>query len=78
MDDSKTRSLLHEENEEFRRLEEKHRQYEKELESIPDLAFLSPEQQLQKKELKKRKLQIKDKMHELMITYQKTSQEPCA
>ena len=71
MDDVKIKAALRGESEEFRRMEEKHHQYEQELEAIANLTFLSPEQQIKKKELKKRKLQLKDKMYELMLNYQK-------
>ena len=70
MDDDAIRASVHKENDEFRRVEEKHQQYEEELEAIADLAFLSPEKQLKKQELKKRKLQIKDQMHQIILDHQ--------
>ncbi len=71
MDEARIRVALREESEEFHHLEEKHHQYEEELKTIADKAFLSPEELVKKKDLKKHKLQVKDKIHQLMLDYQK-------
>ncbi len=71
MDEARVRAILREESEEFRHLEEKHHQYEGELAAIADKTFLSSEEVMRKKDLKKRKLQLKDKMHDLILDYQK-------
>lgn len=75
MDEAKVRAHLHENSEEFRRLEEKHHQYDEQLDAIADLAFLSPEDQIRKIELKKRKLRLKDRMYELMLDFHREQQE---
>jgi hypothetical protein len=43
-------------------LEENHRQYEKRLEELKQKSWLTPDEELEEKRLKKLKLQIKDQM----------------
>lgn len=49
-------------NEEYRRLEEQHHEYENRLQSLTDKLVLSDEEQLEENTLKKKKLQVKDRM----------------
>ena len=49
-------------NEEYRRLEEQHHEYENRLQSLTDKVVLSDEEQLEETTLKKKKLQVKDRM----------------
>ena len=53
---------LGENNEEYRRLEEQHHEYENRLQSLTDKVVLSDEEQLEETTLKKKKLQVKDRM----------------
>ena len=53
-------SLL--ENEEYRRLEEQHQGYEERLAALGDKDVLSDEEQVEEITLKKKKLQVKDRM----------------
>lgn len=46
----------------FEELEENHRQYEKRLEELKQKSWLTPDEELEEKRLKKLKLQIKDQM----------------
>lgn len=53
-------SLL--QNEEYRRLNQQHHEYEARLVALTEKAVLSDEEQLEETTLKKKKLQLKDKM----------------
>jgi uncharacterized protein YdcH (DUF465 family) len=50
------------ENEEYRRLDEQHHEYETRLTQFTDKALLSEEEQVEETTLKKKKLQLKDRM----------------
>ncbi len=52
-------------NEEYRRLSEQHHEYEARLRALVDKAVLSDEEQVEETTLKKRKLQLKDRMESL-------------
>ena len=49
-------------NEEYRRLQEQHHEYESRLTILTDKAVLSDEEQVEETTLKKKKLQVKDRM----------------
>ena len=49
-------------NEEYRRLDAQHHEYESRLTALTAKAVLSSEEQVEESTLKKRKLQIKDRM----------------
>jgi uncharacterized protein YdcH (DUF465 family) len=49
-------------NEEYRRLEEQHHEYENRLQRLSDKVVLSDDEQLEETTLKKKKLQVKDRM----------------
>jgi len=50
------------ENEEYRRLDQQHHEYESRLHVLTEKAVLSDEEQFEETTLKKRKLHIKDRM----------------
>jgi uncharacterized protein YdcH (DUF465 family) len=52
-------------NDEYRQLEAQHHQYESRLGELADKAVLSDEEQVEEITLKKKKLQLKDKMQEI-------------
>ena len=56
------REKLLEVNEEYRRLTEQHREFESRLTSLTSKATLSDDEQLEETTLKKKKLQVKDRM----------------
>ncbi len=56
------REYLAKNDEEFRRLYEKHQEYEQELEALAKKGFLSPEEEVRVAEVKKKKLTMKDQM----------------
>jgi len=72
MDEEQIKDVLRQSSKEFRWLEEKHRSYEKRLEELAELTFTTPEQEREKSELKKLKLQVKDKMQAMILNYRKT------
>lgn len=49
-------------NEEYQRLQQQHHEYETRLSSLTDKAVLSDDEQLEETKLKKKKLQVKDRM----------------
>ncbi len=59
------------ENEEYRRLAAEHQSYDDQLEGLMSKHFLSEEEQLQEKTLKKKKLLLKDQMYSIVQKYRK-------
>jgi len=56
------RDKLLEANEEYRRLSEQHQQFEVRLTSLTSKPMLSDDEQIEETTLKKKKLQVKDRM----------------
>ena len=52
-------------SDEYRQLEAQHHQYESRLGELADKAVLSDEEQVEETTLKKKKLQVKDRMQEI-------------
>lgn len=57
---------LLEENDEFRRLEQEHKELENALDILQKNKHLTPEDEIEKKRLQKQKLQGKDRMAEII------------
>jgi uncharacterized protein YdcH (DUF465 family) len=55
-------------NDEYRRLNEEHSEYETRLSALSAKAVLSDEEQLEESNLKKKKLQVKDRMYSIAKT----------
>ena len=66
MNEKSLMELLIQENEEFRKAHELHQSFEAELETLQDKGYLSPDEEMKVKELKKKKLALKDRMYQLM------------
>ncbi len=66
----KERLLL--ENEEFKKLYEEHQAYERKLNLYKIKTILTEEEKLEEKELKKRKLALKDRMYGIMEEFRKS------
>jgi len=64
--ESELREQLLKDNAEFRRLAAEHQQYDDQLEDLLSKHFLSEEEQLQEKTLKKKKLMLKDQMYSMV------------
>jgi uncharacterized protein YdcH (DUF465 family) len=60
---------LREEDPEFRRLAEKHRDFDVKISEFDRIYYLTSEQERKRKELQKIKLRIKDEMHVIMRQY---------
>ena len=56
------KDLLLVQNEEYRRLDQQHHEYESRLTTLTDKIVLSEEEQIEEVTLKKKKLQVKDRM----------------
>ncbi|MDX1584678.1 MAG: DUF465 domain-containing protein [Thermoanaerobaculia bacterium] len=56
------RRSLSREDEEFRSWKREHRKYEMRLAELAEKAALTPDEELEEKQLKKRKLNLKDRM----------------
>ena len=69
--EAELRDQLLKENEEFRRLAAEHQSYDDQLEGLTNKHFLSDEEQLQEKRLKKKKLILKDRMYSMVQKYRK-------
>ncbi|MEK7853796.1 MAG: DUF465 domain-containing protein [candidate division NC10 bacterium] len=60
---------LKEEHSEFRRLAEKHREYDEKIGGFDRIYYLTSEQERKRKELQKMKLIVKDQMYAIMRQY---------
>lgn len=72
MREEKIKDALLKKNEEFKKAFRQHQGYEKKLETLKKKGFLSEEEKLKVRELKKKKLALKDKMYFLMTEYRKS------
>jgi uncharacterized protein YdcH (DUF465 family) len=72
MDERRLKELLLRDNDEFRKLVEEHQRYELRLGQFKGKAYLTEEERLEERELKKRKLVLKDRMYRIMRDFQKS------
>jgi len=72
MREEELKKLMLKENEEFRKANKLHQQYEKKLEKLKTKSYLTESERQEEKELKKKKLILKDKMYFLMSEYKKS------
>lgn len=63
--------ILMRESEEFRRYMEEHRELERKVAELESKAYLTPEEEMEVKRLKKIKLAGKDKIEEMISRYKK-------
>lgn len=63
------RDVLKEENEEFARLYQKHRELDANILELEERRYLTPEEEIQEKKMKKDKLRIKDTMAAMVQEY---------
>ncbi len=64
--ESELREQLLRDNAEFRKLAAEHQHYSEQLDDLANKHFLSDEEQLQEKTLKKKKLMLKDQMYSMV------------
>jgi len=74
MEEKELKELLMKENEEFKEICELHQQYEDELGLFKQKGFLTEVERLKERELKKKKLALKDRMYFMMTEYSKSLQ----
>ncbi len=72
MRENEIKDVLLKQNEEFRKAFRQHQGYEKKLDTFKKKGFLTEEEKLKVRELKKKKLALKDKMYFLMTEYRKS------
>lgn len=71
MDERQLKEFLLQENEKFRQAYEEHQRLEKELDELIKKGYLTAAEELKEKQLKKRKLALKDQMYMIMENYRK-------
>jgi len=74
MEEKELKMLLLREDKNFRNIFESHKKCEEKLEEFKKKGFLTEKERLEEKELKKKKLVLKDKMYYLMDKYKKSFQ----
>jgi uncharacterized protein YdcH (DUF465 family) len=72
MGEKELKKDLMQKNKEFRGVVELHQKYDSELEKLKSKNYLSENEKLQIRELKKKKLALKDKMYIMMTDYKKS------
>ena len=70
------RDDLLKQNEEYRRLDAQHHEYESRLNLLLHKAVLSDEEQVEEVTLKKRKLQVKDRMQQIVRSFREGALHP--
>jgi len=73
MDRAAAIQALSTENDEFRRIRDKHKAFEKELEEFGQRRYLTSDEELAIKQIKKSKLVLKDRMEKIIIAYVKSN-----
>ncbi|MCK4932251.1 MAG: DUF465 domain-containing protein [Candidatus Aminicenantes bacterium] len=73
MGEKELKKALMQENQEFKAVVELHQKYDDELEKLESITYLSESEKLKIRELKKKKLALKDKMYIMMTEYRKSS-----
>ncbi len=67
--EEKIKEKLLENNELFRKIYQEHQACERKLDELRSKSFLSEEEKLQEKMLKKKKLKLKDEMYRMIIEF---------
>ncbi len=73
MGEKELKKTLMQENQEFKAVVELHQKYDDELEKLESITYLSESEKLKIRELKKKKLALKDKMYVMMTEFRKSS-----
>lgn len=69
MTEEKIKEILLKNNEDFRKIHQEHQQCEQSLDQLRSKSFLTEEERLQEKMLKKKKLKLKDEMYRMILEY---------
>lgn len=73
MDRAAAIQALSVENDEFKRIRDKHKAFEKELEEFGQRRYLTTDEEFTIKQIKKNKLVLKDRMEKIIETYVKNN-----
>ena len=71
MREEELKKVLLQENQEFKKLYERHQECEKKLKMLQEKLYLNEKEKYEEKILKKEKLALKDKMYHIMSEYKK-------
>ncbi|MBI4709964.1 MAG: DUF465 domain-containing protein [Nitrospirae bacterium] len=71
MKDSEIEEILQKENEEYKKLNEEHKVFKQRLTEIDKIKYLTPEDEIERKKIQKKKLAQKDRMAEIIREYKK-------
>ena len=71
MDDQKIREILVQQNENFKNLELKHREFDHQLKQLNNRSFKTDKERIEERNLKKHKLKLKDSMQRYIFEYRK-------
>lgn len=69
MKEKEIKEMLLKKNNDFRKAVELHRECEKKLDDLKKKSWLSTKEEIQERELKKKKLSLKDKMYRMISEY---------
>ena len=69
MKEAEITKKLRSENEEFKKLEEEHKKLDRYLDELIKKKYLSSDEEIEKKNIQKKKLQFKDRMAQLIRGY---------
>jgi len=70
MTEEKIIELLLKDNETFRKIHQEHQECEQALSSLRTKSYLTEEERVQEKLLKKKKLRLKDEMYRMILEFQ--------
>lgn len=73
MKDSEIEEILQKENEEYKKLDVEHKVFKQRLTEIDKIKYLTPEDEIERKKIQKKKLAQKDRMAEIIREYRKTA-----
>lgn len=62
-------NMLRRDSDEFRKVEEEHRRLDKDLDEMNRKKYLTPDEEMEKKNMQKQKLQYKDRMAQIIREY---------
>ncbi len=74
MKENEIKKIMLKKNKEFKKVFNEHQNCEKELEKFNKKSYLTEKERVQEKNLKKKKLMLKDKMYFLMAQFKKEGQ----
>lgn len=73
MDDQKIREILVRQNEKFKSLDIKHREFEHQLNELNNRSYKTDKELIEERNLKKQKLKLKDSMQRYIFEFRKST-----